>query len=775
MRALQRRLYRLRRQILGSRAPIVWLCAGAGAGKTRLIEALQRGPAGPSFAGWSVLDAPTPRALREQLNERDGKRRPQRLLVASRPLDKAARMLLKPRLYGQVQHLTDSDLYVHRRDCASAAERAMLEQTAGWPMLVDAWLHKRSEEMRALLPQFLEREVLPQLPTPLVAALISAASMPLDPRQKAQFPATATLSHPLLFRTPSATRVAGIWVEEAVRVLSRNSAALTRAVLEELTRLYADGPDPAQGILGLIGIGRTREALEIFQRSGGAYFGYRHGYQALQRVLEAFGPEAEQRDDALFFAHEYLLIKSGRAHEALLRLEARHPGLPVDFRRMRLSHGPLAMLLRIDISLDFDETPPPEVIASWGRLQSLLPADDELARGLLLNTMAIGFMQADRLIEARQLAEEALAAYERGRSPYLSHFMHLHLCDVALRQGMLDDAASRLRRAEKALEESGLTFNSEPEIVAAFRSRIAYEEGRFADCPAEPEPLLQALLRGDSWIDLIAGTAGHLVLIAYWGQGLRKALERLDHLALTLSQRHGWTRHQRLELVRIRLLQVARRHAEAGMRLEEYDLEPWPRRSAQIALEEGLIRLRHQVAGERLSGEAAQLAGSLAAGPVLGVRQRITLGVLQAWLAHRDGDDARARRHLRIALRDAEARHLVGALAEDGEFLERLLPLLIAEPGPGGRRLVPFAKRALRLLHALPTAPMHSRGLAGVSRQEHRVLSYVADGYTNKQVARAMSLSQSTVKFHLRSLFRKLQVDSRSALAEAALQRGIVT
>jgi DNA-binding CsgD family transcriptional regulator len=62
-----------------------------------------------------------------------------------------------------------------------------------------------------------------------------------------------------------------------------------------------------------------------------------------------------------------------------------------------------------------------------------------------------------------------------------------------------------------------------------------------------------------------------------------------------------------------------------------------------------------------------------------------------------------------------------------------------------------------------------------LSRQEHRVLAYVADGYSNKQTARSLGLSESTVKFHLRNLFRKLTVDSRAALGEAARSRGIVT
>jgi len=103
------------------------------------------------------------------------------------------------------------------------------------------------------------------------------------------------------------------------------------------------------------------------------------------------------------------------------------------------------------------------------------------------------------------------------------------------------------------------------------------------------------------------------------------------------------------------------------------------------------------------------------------------------------------------------------------------VPGFIAQPGPGNARLAALAASVLRLLKSLPATPMRSKDLAGLSRQEHRVLSYVTDGYSNKQTARALALSESTVKFHLRNLFKKLAVGSRAALGDAARARGIVT
>ena len=52
-----------------------------------------------------------------------------------------------------------------------------------------------------------------------------------------------------------------------------------------------------------------------------------------------------------------------------------------------------------------------------------------------------------------------------------------------------------------------------------------------------------------------------------------------------------------------------------------------------------------------------------------------------------------------------------------------------------------------------------------LTRSEHAVARLVAQGMTNIQVARVLSLSRHTVAFHLRKVFRKLDVSSRVELA----------
>ncbi len=693
-----------------------------------------------------------------------------RLIIASRPTSAAAPLLLKPRAYGLVETLADAELFV-RIDDTRAGEEGLLAATGGWPWLVDASLDGREAAVRALLPEFLEREVLPELSADALAVLIAAVSIPLPAGTLEPLVADCGL----LVTEGAEMRIAGEWVRSALSGMRREAAARAPGVRERLMKLYASLTDPAPAIEALLSVGDSSAAFELFRRAGGAYYGYAHGYHALERVLALFGPQLEQRSEDIFVARLWILVKTGKTREALLRLEARHPGLPVDLRRVRLSHRPELLLLRADMSLDLDGTPPLEVIASWGRLQAFMDPGDELSRGLLYNSMAIGYLQADALTEAHQLALEALAAYESARNPYLSHFMHVHLAEIGLRRSRLDEAARHIERAGSLLRASGRAFNSEYAIIGSLESRLAFEQGRLDDCTAEIQPLLEALVSGDSWPDLLPRVAAPVALAALWRGGLKSALEQLDRCALAQSRRHGETASRRLALIRIRLLQAARRHAEAGTLLEEYDLSTDARPSAALEIEIGLIRLRHALERESSRTEQVRLSAALAHHPTLEPRQRISLAVLEAAAWHQAGAEAVARRHLRISLREAQAQGLLAVLMEDGERLERLLPGFIAEPGPGNARLAAFAASLLQRLKDLPAAPLRSRDLAGLSRQEHRVLSYVADGYSNKQAARALGLSESTVKFHLRSLFKKLAVRSRAALGDSARARGIVT
>ena len=61
-----------------------------------------------------------------------------------------------------------------------------------------------------------------------------------------------------------------------------------------------------------------------------------------------------------------------------------------------------------------------------------------------------------------------------------------------------------------------------------------------------------------------------------------------------------------------------------------------------------------------------------------------------------------------------------------------------------------------------------------LSTREIEVLLEVADGLSNKEVGRALHISEATVKTHLLHIFAKLGVEDRTAAVTVALERGII-
>jgi DNA-binding NarL/FixJ family response regulator len=65
-----------------------------------------------------------------------------------------------------------------------------------------------------------------------------------------------------------------------------------------------------------------------------------------------------------------------------------------------------------------------------------------------------------------------------------------------------------------------------------------------------------------------------------------------------------------------------------------------------------------------------------------------------------------------------------------------------------------------------PAAP------SGLTEDELKLLELVADGCTNTQIARSMSVSVSTVKAHLSALFKKLGARDRASAIAICFRRG---
>lgn len=64
---------------------------------------------------------------------------------------------------------------------------------------------------------------------------------------------------------------------------------------------------------------------------------------------------------------------------------------------------------------------------------------------------------------------------------------------------------------------------------------------------------------------------------------------------------------------------------------------------------------------------------------------------------------------------------------------------------------------------AYVTAERRRRGSLPLTPRQRLILHFVAAGYTNRQIARRLGVSEATVRKHLENIFVRLEVTSRTA------------
>ena len=119
---------------------------------------------------------------------------------------------------------------------------------------------------------------------------------------------------------------------------------------------------------------------------------------------------------------------------------------------------------------------------------------------------------------------------------------------------------------------------------------------------------------------------------------------------------------------------------------------------------------------------------------------------------------------------DALKAGAVGFLTKDAP-LDRLLDA-VHEAQAGGAPMSPaIARRVVRSFSGLRRG---KEGSTELTTREQEVLTLVAEGYTYGNVAALLELSTHTVHAHLRNVYRKLAVNSRSEAVYEACRRRII-
>jgi LuxR family maltose regulon positive regulatory protein len=129
----------------------------------------------------------------------------------------------------------------------------------------------------------------------------------------------------------------------------------------------------------------------------------------------------------------------------------------------------------------------------------------------------------------------------------------------------------------------------------------------------------------------------------------------------------------------------------------------------------------------------------------------------------------------------AEPSGLVGSIADSGPEILQLIDLL---QGNGGGPERETRSKLLKTLRdsaisvwgrqAAPASPARTELPSPLSPRECEILEFIAEGASNKEVARTLGLAPETVKTHLKNIFLKLEVERRTQAVLRAEELGLL-
>ncbi len=512
-------------------------------------------------------------------------------------------------------------------------------------------------------------------------------------------------------------------------------------------------------------------AIEMLRLAGGWELVVRKGIPYAQSLLAQFDDMARRTEPELLLIQAYLHAKLGdeALSMELLRLGAAGvpPDAPLPLRRNLevITAVTRAYVDRLEDAAQW-RVDPDEATARY--------PEDPMSQAVLLCVGAVAGLAWGQLGHAAESAEAAYARMRAAASPLGENYCLMHWSSALALSGQM--AASR-QRIDQALALADANFgidSSLKALVGCYKAQHLYLQGQWADVTPWLSAGQESLEKVDAWPDVFANTGDIAWRVALRQEGLAGALAALERSA-QIARRRSLKRLSRLVLawrvdllVQCGMLPQAQQEAHAAALEAELPMTPQVMAGQDFDwrfLEAGTLALaRLQMAGGAAQAAATRLeraARCMEEASLALPAWRLKVMGLLAQRKAREGDLPEAA--IRQVLTPILQQGLSGLLLDAGPAVLQLLPGL-------DDLLPPQSSQLITQLRGWQTHPPRRR--AQFSGKEEQVLELLVSGQANKAIARALDISENTVKFHLKQIFQKLSVDSRGAAISAALQQG---
>ena len=418
-----------------------------------------------------------------------------------------------------------------------------------------------------------------------------------------------------------------------------------------------------------------------------------------------------------------------------------------------------------------------ELTALYAQIDALPDGEDDLVRAALLNTACLVGFGLGNMRAAHDACERAVGEMRKLGTLLGINYCTLHLGLATLHLGHRREAEAMFAEATQLAEEnfgvdSGLRAAAEVHLAVALTAR-----GDLDGAMQLFNRSLAQVENFDGWLDIYA-EAYEAAIGGALAHGNAELAEEYLRRACATAERRNLSRLKSLAKawgarILLRTGRLAEAREQLALRHPQWQDAPFHWRELHLY---GVVEAQVAMAAGNLP-EARQLLGYLGGIAQSAGRVREARGVrfVDAIAQHALGEPAAAAARvvadLEAALREEDTQYLV-------DFGQAALPLLhFTRQWTRDRAASSLTRQALgRALEHLAVAAdgPQPASVPALSGRELEVLTELVQGSPNKVIARALQMTENTVKFHLKNVFQKLGVQHRTQAIRVARERRLV-
>lgn len=518
-------------------------------------------------------------------------------------------------------------------------------------------------------------------------------------------------------------------------------------------------------------------AAGYIYQAGGWKLCMLYGEALMKNLLKLFPDEVIQSQPELQVYTVYSLIKEGRLREArgvFDRLAANLEGREAPVNRQGLEIMEMILSLYEDRSIN--QGAPKKLQTAI----NALPEEAHDIRAIMYTCLFVQLLSLGRITEARDVAVPAIQYLRSTQTLYALDYFYYHLGVANLLMGEVKEAQANYQEGVRFAQEN---FGGLSGLVAVGQLLLTETHYLFNELE-ESQTLLVASLETvssqDGWFEVFAPGYITSVRVTYILQGLDAAQDLIGKGRATATERHVHRLAVLMEVLMAEMLARQGNYGGARTHLVENVFTQLPN---QWETNPFYWQIRHLIASVRLRCAIAQKKYAEAETVLTAARQTCPaalysceLELWQALLNYQRNDTQKAVDQVNAVVSDIMQQGSVRLFLDLGESIAPLARVALqrAQERMLGSRHASFLSQVIAGLSHASDVREEASANALLSHREYEVLVALEQGGSNKVIARQLDMTENTVKFHLKKIYKKLGVEKRMAAVKAAKAQGIL-